>query len=82
MSCLVARLVSSLRSGREIASFFILAIKVVRFSPSGSATGSSDNPTCLPQCLQDQASRGIGCADAELTATNHFSSHWRNGSTR
>jgi hypothetical protein len=31
MSCLVARLVSSLHTGREIPSFFILAIKVVRF---------------------------------------------------
>ena len=37
MSCLIARLVSSLRTGREIPSFFILAIKVVRFNPNRAA---------------------------------------------
>jgi len=43
MSCLVAGLVSSLRTGREIPSSFILAIKVVRFSPS-RAPASPDPP--------------------------------------
>ena len=47
MSCLAARLVPSLRTGREIPSFFILAIKVVRFSPSRAAA-PPDPPITQP----------------------------------
>jgi hypothetical protein len=38
---------SSLRTGREIPSFFIMAIKVVRFSPSRSAA-PPDPPITQP----------------------------------
>jgi hypothetical protein len=40
-------LMSSLRTGREIPSFFILAIKVVRFSPSRAAA-PPDPPITQP----------------------------------
>src|SRR4029077_19199081 len=40
-------LISSLRTGREIPSFFILAIKVVRFSPSRPAA-PPDPPITQP----------------------------------
>jgi hypothetical protein len=40
---------------------YIMLTKIVRFSPSrdSGAMGSSDNPACRPQCLQDQGSLGI-----------------------
>ena len=49
-----------MKSGREIPNFFIFAINVVRFNPSGQPRHSGpDDPTSRPERVQDHGSRRV-----------------------